>query len=165
MFRNAEQEAQTKRHEVNAVKIPYASDDSSYVVYKTSSKVWESLDPDVDEFACCCFDHMTSEMGDVRNLASNGNSTSELLLRHATAFTPSRKLKVVIVGSGFSALIFAHKLQHQYPQFQELLTHKIFESRDDIGGTWLVNRYPGVKCDVPAHVYVCLSHVLQSSGG
>ncbi|KAK4941743.1 hypothetical protein LTR10_018347 [Elasticomyces elasticus] len=92
-------------------------------------------------------------MGDIGNLGMNGDPPSEPLLRHATAFTPIRKLKVVTVGCGFSALIFAHKLQHQYPQFQDLLTHKIFESRDDVGGTWLVNRYPGVQCDVPAHVY------------
>ncbi|KIW29292.1 uncharacterized protein PV07_05117 [Cladophialophora immunda] len=44
-------------------------------------------------------------------------------------------------------------LQHQFPEFQQLVSHKIFEARDDIGGTWLVNRYPGVQCDVPAHVY------------
>lgn len=76
------------------------------------------------------------------------------LPRGPAAFTPRRKLKIVTVGAGFSALIFAYKLQHERPEFQELVTHKIFELRDDIGGTWLVNRYPGVQCDVPAHVYV-----------
>lgn len=80
--------------------------------------------------------------------------SEESPLRGPAAFTPRRKLKVVTVGAGFSALIFAHKLQHERPEFQQLVTHKIFELRDDIGGTWLVNRYPGVQCDVPAHVYV-----------
>lgn len=79
----------------------------------------------------------------------------ETPLQRATAYTPQRKLKIVTVGAGFSALIFAHKLQHERPEFQQLISHKIFELRDDIGGTWLVNRYPGVQCDVPAHVYVC----------
>jgi hypothetical protein len=72
------------------------------------------------------------------------------------AWTPRRKLKIVTVGAGFSGLIFAHKLQHQHPEFQELVEHQIFEARSDIGGTWLVNRYPGVQCDVPAQVYVRL---------
>lgn len=70
------------------------------------------------------------------------------------AWTARRKLKIITVGAGFSALIFAHKLQHQYPEYQDLVSHQIFEARSDIGGTWLVNKYPGVQCDVPAHIYV-----------
>lgn len=96
-------------------------------------------------------------IGDMGDFGVNQDSSSrifETLLEGKTAYTPRRKLKVVTVGCGFSALIFAHKLQHQHPQFEALLTHKIFEARSDIGGTWLVNRYPGVQCDVPAHVYV-----------
>lgn len=79
------------------------------------------------------------------------------LSRAPPAYTPHRKLKIVTVGAGFSALIFAHKLQHERLEFQELVEHKIYELRDDIGGTWLVNTYPGVQCDVPAHVYVWLA--------
>ncbi|OOQ89761.1 putative flavin-binding monooxygenase [Penicillium brasilianum] len=29
----------------------------------------------------------------------------------------------------------------------------IYEKNSDVGGTWLENRYPGVACDVPAHIY------------
>jgi len=29
----------------------------------------------------------------------------------------------------------------------------IFEKNADVGGTWLENIYPGVRCDIPAHVY------------
>ena len=83
-------------------------------------------------------------------------------MRQVPAWTPRRKLKVISVGGGFSTLIFAHKLQHQHPEFQEIVEHKIYELRDEIGGTWLVNRYPGVQCDVPAHIYVCASmHVMN----
>lgn len=70
------------------------------------------------------------------------------------AWTPRRRRSIVTVGAGFSALIFAHKLQHEQPELQDLVDHTIYEARSDIGGTWLVNRYPGVQCDVPAHVYV-----------
>jgi len=29
----------------------------------------------------------------------------------------------------------------------------IFEEHEEIGGTWLVNKYPGCGCDIPSHVY------------
>lgn len=99
----------------------------------------------------------TSKMGDAGTssatfqAASQGNENP---LHRPSAYSPQRKLKIVTIGAGFSGLIFAHKLQHERPEFQQLTSHKIFESRSDIGGTWLVNRYPGVQCDVPAHVYV-----------
>ncbi|KAI9372345.1 hypothetical protein BJX61DRAFT_552971 [Aspergillus egyptiacus] len=67
-------------------------------------------------------------------------------------YTP-RKLRVITIGAGFSGLLMAHKIQHRFPELQEFVTHKIFEMRSDIGGTWLVNNYPGVQCDVPAHIY------------
>jgi len=65
-----------------------------------------------------------------------------------------RKLKVITIGAGFSGLLIAHKFQHRYPELQDFVEHIIFEARGDIGGTWLVNTYPGVQCDVPAHIYV-----------
>lgn len=56
---------------------------------------------------------------------------------------------------------FAYKLQHEHKLTEEcadgmegpLVEHTIYEANEDIGGTWLVNTYPGVACDVPAHVY------------
>ena len=69
------------------------------------------------------------------------------------AFMP-RKIRVITIGAGFSGLIIAHKFQHRFPELQEFIDHKIFEARGDIGGTWLVNTYPGVQCDVPSHIYV-----------
>lgn len=29
----------------------------------------------------------------------------------------------------------------------------IFEKNSEVGGTWLENVYPGVRCDIPAHAY------------
>jgi len=65
-----------------------------------------------------------------------------------------RKLRVATIGAGFSGLQFAHKIQHEQPDLQEFIDHVIFEANDGIGGTWKVNIYPGVQCDVPAHIYV-----------
>lgn len=80
----------------------------------------------------------------------------EIPMGDVPAWTPHKKVKIVTIGAGFSALIFAHKIQHQHPEYQDFVEHNILEAKDDIGGTWLVNKYPGVQCDVPAHIYVCL---------
>lgn len=76
----------------------------------------------------------------------------DVQLLQETAYS-KRKLRVVTIGAGFSGLIFAHKIQHQYPELQTFIDHTIFEARDGVGGTWKVNTYPGVQCDVPAHIY------------
>ena len=64
-----------------------------------------------------------------------------------------RRLRVVTIGAGFSGLILAHKFQHEFPDLQDFVDHTIFEMEDEVGGTWKVNTYPGVQCDVPAHIY------------
>lgn len=66
----------------------------------------------------------------------------------------NRRLKIVTIGAGFSGLLLAHKIQHESPELQDFIDHTIFELQDDVGGTWKVNTYPGVQCDVPAHIYV-----------
>lgn len=86
---------------------------------------------------------------------TNGHTSHPLVeFNPAPGYTPSRKLRVVTIGAGYSGLTLAHKLQHQHPEMQDLIEHTIFEARAEIGGTWLVNTYPGVVCDVPSHIYV-----------
>ncbi|KAF9874362.1 cyclohexanone 1, 2-monooxygenase [Colletotrichum karsti] len=68
------------------------------------------------------------------------------------AYTP-RRLKVFTIGAGFSGLLMAHKFQHRFPEMRDIVDHTIFEAHSDVGGTWLMNNYPGVQCDVPAHIY------------
>lgn len=68
--------------------------------------------------------------------------------------TPTRKLRIACIGAGISAMNLAYKIYHEWRDtlgdHTELV---IYEANDDIGGTWLVNKYPGVACDVPAHIY------------
>ncbi len=33
------------------------------------------------------------------------------------------------------------------------ITAKVFDSADDVGGTWYWNRYPGARCDIPTTDY------------
>jgi len=50
---------------------------------------------------------------------------------------------VVIVGAGLSGIAAAHYLQALLPQH----SYTILESREAIGGTWDLFRYPGVRSD------------------
>lgn len=60
-----------------------------------------------------------------------------------------RELKVAVVGGGLSGITAGILLLKKVPNIN--LT--IIEKNSELGGTWLENSYPGVRCDVPAHVY------------
>ena len=95
----------------------------------------------------------TDEIRSSTNGHTNGHITDPFKLSQEFAYTP-RKIKVITIGAGFSGLLMAHKFQHRFPEMEDIVDHTIFEARSDIGGTWLANNYPGVQCDVPAHIYV-----------
>jgi 4-hydroxyacetophenone monooxygenase len=60
---------------------------------------------------------------------------------------PGLEFNVAIIGAGMSGLLAAHRLQ------QAGISFIIFEKNDDVGGTWLENRYPGCRVDNPNHNY------------
>lgn len=62
--------------------------------------------------------------------------------------TPSKKLRIVVIGAGMAGVLAAIRL-HQAGQHEVV----VYEKADRIGGTWRENTYPGLTCDVPAHAY------------
>lgn len=60
-------------------------------------------------------------------------------------------IPVLVVGAGVSGIATACQLRRQLslPASDILL----IDRQSDIGGTWHINRYPGVACDVPAVFY------------
>ncbi|KAH8897881.1 FAD/NAD(P)-binding domain-containing protein [Thozetella sp. PMI_491] len=62
-----------------------------------------------------------------------------------------RALRVVCMGAGYSGLMMAIVFNERLRDSNATLT--VYERNDDIGGTWLENRYPGCRCDIPAHNY------------
>jgi len=54
-------------------------------------------------------------------------------------------MRVAIIGAGFGGIAAAIALSH----------HQIviLDRAPELGGTWLLNDYPGAACDVPAHLY------------
>lgn len=56
--------------------------------------------------------------------------------------------RVIVIGSGIGGLTMGVKLRQA-----GVRTFEIFEKSDEVGGTWRDNRYPGVACDIPSHLY------------
>ncbi|MEO3937943.1 NAD(P)/FAD-dependent oxidoreductase [Dermatophilaceae bacterium Soc4.6] len=57
--------------------------------------------------------------------------------------TPPEHLDVVIVGAGVSGVDMAYRLQESHPH----RTYAILEGREQMGGTWDLFRYPGIRSD------------------
>jgi 4-hydroxyacetophenone monooxygenase len=58
-----------------------------------------------------------------------------------------RQPGVLIVGAGLAGLALAVHLERLGIPFT------VVEKNDDVGGTWLENRYPGCRVDTPNHFY------------
>ena len=63
------------------------------------------------------------------------------------------QVETVIIGTGFSGLLAAIRLQKARCGDFVLL-----ERSAELGGTWQVNSYPGAEVDVPTSLY-CISFV------
>ncbi|KAF0965250.1 flavin-containing monooxygenase [Rhodococcus sp. T7] len=59
------------------------------------------------------------------------------------AKAPVEHLDVLIIGAGLSGIGAAYHLQDRFPG----RTYAILESRESIGGTWDLFRYPGIRSD------------------
>ena len=61
--------------------------------------------------------------------------------------TPSRKFDVLVVGAGISGISAAYYLQKMCPNH----SFAILEGRGNLGGTWDLFQYPGVRSDTDMH--------------
>lgn len=89
-------------------------------------------------------------MGDsaTSNGAVNQDEPSAYQILNQYHSQPSQ-IKVIGVGAGAAGILLAYKLQKTLKD----VSLTIYEKDVGIGGTWIENRYPGVACDVPAHIY------------
>ncbi len=56
--------------------------------------------------------------------------------------------RILVIGAGMSGILATIKLREAgYRQI------KVYEKASAVGGTWRDNTYPGLKCDVPAHMF------------
>jgi cation diffusion facilitator CzcD-associated flavoprotein CzcO len=68
-----------------------------------------------------------------------------MLVRDAPA---AESVDVLIVGAGFAGIGMGIQLARRGRE-----SFVIIEQAHDVGGTWRDNRYPGVSCDIPSHLY------------
>ncbi|OBJ03012.1 NAD(P)/FAD-dependent oxidoreductase [Mycobacterium sp. 1465703.0] len=54
---------------------------------------------------------------------------------------------VLVIGAGFSGLYMLHRLR------QLGMRTRVLEMAENVGGTWLFNRYPGARCDIESIEY------------
>jgi len=67
--------------------------------------------------------------------------------RFVASAEPHIDVDAVIVGAGLSGLYLLHRLR-------ELgFSARVYETGNDVGGTWYWNRYPGARCDVESMEY------------
>jgi cation diffusion facilitator CzcD-associated flavoprotein CzcO len=57
-------------------------------------------------------------------------------------------MRFVVIGAGMAGVLSAIKLREA--GFSDVT---VYEKADRLGGTWRENTYPGIACDVPAHLY------------
>ncbi|MBZ4571905.1 flavin-containing monooxygenase [Mycobacterium avium] len=55
--------------------------------------------------------------------------------------------EVLVIGAGFSGLYMLHRLR------QLGIPARVLEMAENVGGTWLFNRYPGARCDIESIEY------------
>jgi cation diffusion facilitator CzcD-associated flavoprotein CzcO len=60
---------------------------------------------------------------------------------------PDASFDVLVIGAGFSGLYALHRLR------QLGLRTRVLEMAENVGGTWLYNRYPGARCDIESIEY------------
>lgn len=58
------------------------------------------------------------------------------------AYKP-RRIRIVCVGAGYSGLMIAYEVKHN-KALEGFIDLTIYDKNEDVGGTWLENRYPGV---------------------
>ena len=59
-----------------------------------------------------------------------------------------RDPRIVIIGAGVAGIAAAYTFQQA-----GFTNFTILEKGSDVGGVWHWNRYPGLTCDVPSHIY------------
>ena len=63
--------------------------------------------------------------------------------------TPEIVLDVIVIGAGISGINAAYRIQTELPGH----SYTILESRDVVGGTWDLFRYPGIRSDAELYTF------------
>ncbi|OAP62747.1 hypothetical protein AYL99_01974 [Fonsecaea erecta] len=106
------------------------------VISQDSSKLSSLIDSDGSDI-------------DVEGVQSAVTTPDEDIGTNAAPLLAGRPIKAIIVGAGIGGIATAVLLSHKVDD----LTYTLYDRNSKVGGTWAENTYPGVRCDVPSHVY------------
>lgn len=90
---------------------------------------------------------MESSNGHIAKL--NGNGVYATYKVQEQPLGTARHIRIVGIGAGASGLNLIRTLRLNLNNYELV----VYEKNTDVGGTWLENRYPGCRCDVPSHSY------------
>lgn len=68
---------------------------------------------------------------------------------HANGHAGSYDYDVVVIGAGISGINAAYRIQTNLPNS----TYTILEGRTELGGTWSLFKYPGIRSDSDLHTF------------
>jgi 4-hydroxyacetophenone monooxygenase len=80
-------------------------------------------------------------------LAIAGSSSKDPQFEQPRLKEAARRLKVLVIGAGMSGILSGVRLSQAGVPFE------IVDRNPDVGGTWLVNTYPGCRVDNSNHMY------------
>lgn len=60
-----------------------------------------------------------------------------------------QEIDVCVVGAGISGINAGYRIQEALPNY----SYTIFESRHEIGGTWSLFKYPGIRSDSDLYTF------------
>ena len=80
-------------------------------------------------------------------LALDGSDAKVVHGLDAIPASTKHDFKVLIIGAGMSGLLAAIRMK------QAGIAYTVVEKNADVGGTWMVNSYPGCRVDNPNHLY------------
>jgi 4-hydroxyacetophenone monooxygenase len=83
----------------------------------------------------------------LEEMSFGGEDTRAVRWAREPASGARERFPVIVVGAGFGGLCAAIRLK------QLGIPFTLLEKNDDVGGTWLENRYPGCAVDTPNHFY------------
>ena len=89
----------------------------------------------------------TQPYGDSQAGSSKMNNRQYAILNAPLGTT--KHVRIITIGGGASGINLARTLQRTLTSVE----HVVYEKNHDVGGTWLENRYPGCRCDIPSHNY------------
>lgn len=80
--------------------------------------------------------------------SDRGYVVSDHMINEPRAGNPFR---IMVIGAGAAGIDFLHHAAQAFKGTD--VEYVCYEKNNEIGGTWLENRYPGCACDVPSASY------------